>query len=118
MYELVFWRYLEGFYLNHQEVYEAIVEQQEVIGLEELPTTVILNRINSVFSKWEKVDENSWKNPNGKGAFQVEVTPKSIQIDCYGTEGKTMNLLVDTMAEFKCPLYDPQVPERYDEMSE
>jgi hypothetical protein len=29
-----------------------------------------------------------------------------------------MNLLVDTMAEFKCPLYDPQVPERYDEMSE
>jgi hypothetical protein len=118
MYELVFWRYLEGFYLNHQEVYEAIVEQQEVAGLEELPTTVILNRINSVFSKWEKVDENSWKSPNGKGAFQIEVTPKSIQIDCYGTEGKTMNLLVDTMAEFKCPLYDPQVPERYDEMSE
>lgn len=118
MYELVFWRYLEGFYLNHQEVYEAIVEQQDVAGLEELPTAVILNRINSVFSKWEKVDENSWKNPNGKGAFQVEVTPKSIQIDCYGTEGKTMNLLVDTLAEFKCPLYDPQVPDRYDEMSE
>ena len=118
MYELVFWRYLEGFYLNHQEVYEAIVEQLDVAGLEELPTAVILNRINSVFSKWEKVDENSWKNPNGKGAFQVEVTSKSIQIDCYGTEGKTMNLLVDTMAEFNCPLYDPQVPERYDEMSE
>ena len=118
MYELVFWRYLDGFYLNHQEVYEAIIEQQEVAGLEELPTTVILNRINSVFSKWEKVDENSWKNPTGKGAFQVEVTPKSVQIDCYGTEGKTMDILVDTMAEFKCPLYDPQVPERYDEMSE
>ena len=118
MYELVFWRYLEGFYLNHQEVYEAIIEQQEVAGLEQLPTIVILNRINSVFSKWDKVDENSWKNPNGKGAFQVEATPQSIQIDCYGTEGKTMNLLVDTLAEFKCPLYDPQVPERYDEMTE
>jgi hypothetical protein len=22
------------------------------------------------------------------------------------------------MEEYKCPLYDPQVPERYDEMSE
>jgi hypothetical protein len=25
---------------------------------------------------------------------------------------------VNIMEEFKCPLYDPQVPERYDEMSE
>lgn len=118
MYELLFWKYLEGVYLNHHEVYEAIDEQQEVEGLETLPITVILNRFHTVFSNWEKVDESSWKNPNGKGAFQIKTTPQSIKIDCYGTEGKTMNLLVDTMAEFKCPLYDPQVPERYDEMSE
>lgn len=118
MYELIFWRYQDGIYLNHQLVYEALVEEEIVEGLEDLPVTVIVNRINSVFSNWEKVDENSWKNPNGKGAFQVKTTPQSIQIDCYGTEGKTMNLLVDTMEEFKCPLYDPQVPERYDEMNE
>lgn len=118
MYELLFWKYLDGIYLNHHEVYEAIDEEQEVEGLETLPVEVILNRFNTVFSKWEKVDENSWKNTNGKGAFQIKTTPQSIKIDCYGTEGKTMNLLVDTMAEFKCPLYDPQVPERYDEMSE
>ncbi|MNX77084.1 hypothetical protein D3C86_1086080 [compost metagenome] len=118
MYELIFWRYQDGIYLNHQLVYEALVEEEIVEGLEDLPVMVIMNRINSVFSNWEKVDENSWKNPNGKGAFQVKTTPQSIQIDCYGTEGKTMNLLVDTMEEFKCPLYDPQVPERYDEMNE
>jgi hypothetical protein len=118
MYELLFWKYLDEVYLNHHEVYEAIDEQLDVEGLEELPITVIMNRINSVFSSWEKVDENSWKNTNGKGAFHIKTTPQSIKIDCYGTEGKTMNLLVDTMAEFKCPLYDPQVPERYDEMSE
>jgi hypothetical protein len=29
-----------------------------------------------------------------------------------------MDALVNIMEEFKCPLYDPQVPERYDEMSE
>jgi len=118
MYELLFWKYLDEVYLNHHEVYEAIDDQQEVEGLEGLPITVIMNRINSVFSTWEKVDENSWKNLNGKGAFHVKTTPQSVKIDCYGTEGKTMNLLVDTMAEFKCPLYDPQVPERYDEMTE
>jgi hypothetical protein len=118
MYELLFWRYLEETYLNHHEVYEALVEKEEVEGLQELPIEVITNRINSVFSQWERVDENSWKNPKGKGAFQVITTPQSVKIDCYGTEGKTMNQLVSVMEEFKCPLYDPQIPERYDEMNE
>jgi len=118
MYELLFWRYLDEIYLNNQEVYEALVEKQEVEGLAALQTEVILNRINSVFSDWERVDENSWKNPKGKGAFQVITTSQSIKIDCYGTEGKTMNKLVEVMEEFKLPLYDPQVPERYDEMNE
>ena len=118
MYELVFWQYQECVYLNHQLVYEALLEQEMVEGLEELPVTVILNRIASVFSSWEKVDENSWKNSNGKGAFQVKTTSQSILIDCYGTEGKTMELLASTLEEFKCPCYDPQVPVRFDEMNE
>ncbi|MFV8359212.1 hypothetical protein [Flavobacterium sp. LS1P3] len=118
MYELLFWKYQDGIYLNHHLVYEAIVEQEIVEGLEELPVQVILNRIASVFSKWEKVDEKSWKNNNGVGAFHIRTTPQSIKIDCYGTEGKTMDSLVNIMDEFKCPLYDPQVPERHDEMNE
>jgi hypothetical protein len=118
MYELLFWRYLEEIYLNNQEVYETLTEKEEVDGLAILPVDVIVNRINSVFSEWERVDENSWKNTRGKGAFQVTTTSQSVKIDCYGTEGKTMNKLVDIMQEFKCPLYDPQVPERYDEMNE
>ncbi len=70
MYELLFWQYQDGIYLNHHLVYEALVEQQEVEGLETLPVQVILNRINSVFSTWEKVDENSWKNPKEKVLFK------------------------------------------------
>ena len=118
MYELLFWRYQEGIYLNHHLVYEALVEQEIVEGLEDLPVEVILNRLYSVFATWEKVDDSSWKNTKGKGAFQVKTTPQSIQIDCYGTDGKTMNLLADTLEEFKCPVYDPQVPVRYDEFNE
>jgi hypothetical protein len=114
MYELVFWIYQDGIYLNHHLVYESIVEEELVEGLEDLPTTVILNRINTLFSKWERVDENSWKNNNGLGAFHVRTTSQSVKIDCYGTEGKTMDILVNALEEFKCPLYDPQVPERYD----
>jgi hypothetical protein len=118
MYELVFWKYKEEVYLNHQEVYEALEEQPNVEGLEDLPVQVILNRIGTVFSKWEKVDESSWKNKDGVGAFQVKTTSQSIQIDCYGTQGKNMDSLVSIMEEFNCPLFDPQIPARYDEMYE
>ena len=114
MYELVFWIYQDGIYLNHHLVYEALAEEEHVEGLVDLPTSVILNRINTLFSKWERVDENSWKNNNGPGAFQVRTTSQSIKIDCYGTQGSDMDILVNALEEFKCPLYDPQVPERYD----
>jgi hypothetical protein len=30
MYELIFWQYQEGIYLNHQLVYEALLEQEMV----------------------------------------------------------------------------------------
>ncbi|MFC7773921.1 hypothetical protein [Flavobacterium sp. GCM10027622] len=118
MYELLFWKYIDEVYLNHQEVYEALIEKESVEGLEELPVQVILNRITNAFAQWEKVDEFSFKNTKGVGAFHIITTPQSIQINCYGTEGKTMNTLCDIMTEFKCPLYDPQVPARYDEFEE
>ena len=118
MYELLFWKYKEEIYLNNQEVYETLVEGELLNGLEELPIQVILNRITKLFSDWEQVDEVSFKNPQGKGAFHIITTPLSVQINCYGTEGKTMEKLCDIMEEYKCPLYDPQVPVRYDEFSE
>jgi hypothetical protein len=118
MYELLFWNYKEGIYLNHHEVYEAIINNEIIDGLEEIPQQVILNRIASVFKDWDKIDENSWKNPSGKGAFQVKSTNKWVTIDCYGTEGKTMDVLANTIEEFKLPLYDPQIPVRYDEYNE
>jgi hypothetical protein len=117
MYELVFWKYEDDVYLNNHEVYEAILDESEVEGLAILPIQVILNRISNLFQTWTKVDENSWQHPNNKGAFQIKTTSQSVKIDCYGTEGKTMDLLVSILEEFKTALYDPQIPVRYDEFS-
>lgn len=93
MYELLFWKYQDEVYLNNQEVYEALIEKQPIAGLEELPVTVILNRIAKVFSDWTKEDDFSYRNTNGVGAFHILTTPQSIQINCYGTQGKTMDKL-------------------------
>lgn len=118
MYELLFWNYKEGIYLNHHEVYEAILNNEIIDGLDEISSQIVLNRLSTVFKDWNKIDENSWKNPSGKGAFQVKTTNYSVTIDCYGTEGKTMDLLTNTLEEFKLLLYDPQIPVRYDEFNE
>lgn len=118
MYELVFWRYKDEIYLNNQEVYEKLVDKEVIEGLEELSVQVIVNRISNAFSKWEKVDENSFKNPNGVGAFHIITTNQSVQINCYGTKGKDMEKLCEILEEYKCPLYDRQIPLRYDEFAE
>lgn len=118
MYELFFWRYKEEVYLNNQEVYEALLDNQLIEGLEELPISVIKNRIANVFKNWEQLDADSFKNTSGTGAFHINTTSQSIQINCYGTHGKDMNTLCEILEEYKCPLYDPQVPIRYDEFSE
>jgi hypothetical protein len=46
--------------------------------------------------------------------FMFVLPNQSIKIDCYGTQGSDMDILVGALDEFKCPLYDPQIPERYD----
>ncbi|PDS26239.1 hypothetical protein [Flavobacterium branchiophilum] len=118
MYELVFWQYQEGIYLNHQLVYESLAEGNAVDGLENLQIDIILNRINNIFKDWEKIDDDSWKNPKGKGAFQIKTTLQAVFIDCYGTEGKIMDKLVAILEEYHAVLYDPQIPIRYDEWNE
>ena len=87
MYELVFWKYQEGIYLNHQVVYEALADEQEVIGLEVLPIAIIFNRIHSVFSKWEKVDDNSWKN--GMNSIENNSDRKNFKSDDFLFVGKS-----------------------------
>lgn len=114
MYELLFWQYYEDVYLNHHEVYEKLCDKEVIEGLENLPTEVILNRISNVFSTWENLPDNSWKSKDDSGAFQLQITSQSVKVDCYGTNGKVMDKIVDIMDEFKCPLYDPQIPARYD----
>ena len=118
MYELIFWQYCDEVYLNNHEVYEQLIEDKVVDGLKNLPIEVILNRLAKVFSTWEKVDGDSWKNASTNEAFQIRTTIQSVKIDCYGTNGKTMDLMVATLDEFQCPLYEPQIPARYDEFFE
>lgn len=109
-----FWKYKENSYLDNHKVYETLCDEGNIEGLENVPVDEIREKIAKAFSDWNKVDENSFENSN-KGAFQITTTSQSVMIDCYGMDGEDMNKFIDILFEYGCPLYDPQVGERYDD---
>jgi hypothetical protein len=112
-YDLNFWKYSPGVYLEHQELYERLSKGVVVEGLERLPVAQIRERIAAAFKDWERIGDHDWEQ-EGKGAFRVFTTSQFIQIGCYGMEGAEMNKFIDILYEYECPLYDPQVARRFD----
>ncbi|TPN82877.1 hypothetical protein [Aquimarina algicola] len=115
-YDLDFWKYKKGIYLDNQEVYEKCSDAQTIDGLEDLPIESILRDVQKEFTSWKMNDSNiDFENPNGNGSFQIFTTKQFVRFDCYRMSGEDMNRIIDIMYEFGCPLYDPQVPQRYDQ---
>lgn len=114
-YDLDFWKYKKDTYLNHQDVYKKCSEGEIVESLQDLPIDLVLQDIQTEFINWQMEESNvDFENPKGKGAFGILTTKQFIRFDCYGMEGEDMNRIIDVMTKYDCPLYDPQVPQRYD----
>jgi hypothetical protein len=114
-YDLDFWKYKKETYLDHQDTYEKCSNEEIVEGLEDLPIDAIIADIQQEFMNWQmKESDIDFENPEGKGAFQIFSTKQFVRFDCYGMEGEDMNKIIEVMNKYDCPLYDPQVPKRYD----
>jgi len=87
-YDLDFWKYKKDTYLDNQDTYEKCSDGYVIEGLESLPVESIINNIHQEFISW-KMDESD-------------------------IDFEDMNRIIDVMNKFDCPLYDPQVPQRYD----
>ncbi|MDR2323935.1 MAG: hypothetical protein LBE51_00835 [Acidovorax sp.] len=113
-YDLNFWKYKSGIYLDPQTTYKNLCVGKSIDGLEELPIEEMLNRLKILFSDgWVQLDEQNWEASN-RGAFQISTTSQMLRVDCYGMSGDDMNRFIDLGTEFGCPLYDPQVGARFD----
>jgi hypothetical protein len=112
-YDLDFWKYKPHVSMDHQHVCERLSNGEYVEGLEELPITESIERVEAVFSgDWKRLDDVTWESSSG--FFQLYTTPLFFRVDCYGMIGEDMNKFIDIAAEFDCPLYDPQVGQRFD----
>jgi hypothetical protein len=113
-YDLNFWRYKPGVSLDHQSVYDRLCDGVAIDGLEDLPIDQMARRVREVFSDWQRLDEVTFEGGE-RGSFQLYLTPQLFRVDCYGMDGEDMNRLIDLAQEFHCPLYDPQVGQRYND---
>jgi hypothetical protein len=113
-YDLGFWKYKEDIYGDNQLVYEHLSEGEYIEDIEELPVEEILERIAEAFSSWERSGKYDFETEYD-GLFQVQMTSQFVRLDCYGMNEKDMNKFIDIMDGYDCPLYDPQLPQRFDE---
>ncbi len=114
-YDLDFWKYKNGVYLDNQSVYEKCSDGEIVEGLEDLPVESILKDISNEFKEWKSdAGDTDFENVDGNGAFQIYYTRQFVRFDCYGMYDDDLNRLIDVMLKYDCPLYDPQVLQRFD----
>lgn len=81
-----------------------------------MPIQSIIKAIKIEFKDWNVSDSSNFdfENPNGNGSFQISTTSQFVRFDCYRMNGEDMNRIIEVMNRYDCPLYDPQVSERYD----
>jgi hypothetical protein len=111
-YDIDFWRYKRGVSSDHQAVYQALSAGQQVEGLEDLPLSAILARLQEVLPGWKLTDGETWES-HGR-IFQIYTTPQFFRVACYDLSEEEINAIIAALGEFGCPLYDPQVGKRYE----
>ena len=112
--DLAFWKYDEGKYLDNKAVYEqTCIEGVETAGLSALPISGILAKVSEVFGDYEKLDEYNYESQSG--GFTITATAQSVLFSCSFSMPETdLNKIIEIMAGYACPLYDPQIDVRFD----
>jgi hypothetical protein len=111
-YDLTFWKPAPSFAGLPQGAYEQLSEELSVDGLETLPIDAFKERICQTFPGCT-VNKRSIDWSDETTSFQVTWSPQHVRVDCYNLPGDAMNKFIDIALEFDCPLYDPQVGQRY-----
>ena len=112
-YDLNFWDQEDFVNKDPKEIYLDLCEGKEVEGLVFINIDSFFERILEEFPEANKESDGSIFWEGSEHSFQATCGPQHIRIDCYGEPGEWMNVFIDIGNEFSCPLYDPQVNERF-----
>lgn len=112
--QLAFWKYEDGADLNAREVYEkSVIEGSAVTGLAMLPEAEILSKVKKTFREYERLDDYNYGGLHGN--FTIHINSQSVMFDCsMRMNEEELNKIIDLMAGFGCPYYDPQIDVRFE----
>ena len=101
-------------------MYRSLINGRAVDGLETLPIESILSELVTALpgsvresdpAGWETID---WVDEDDQSRIQISWSDLHVQVDCRQVSYDVVNRIIGVLADFGCPLYDPQVDERFD----
>lgn len=112
-YDLLFWRQRSEDTRLAKEIAHALSGGEQIFGLDHLPIERIMSRVNDRFPL--RVDGGlAYWDGGAAGMFELYHSVQYIHFCCRQLAADHCNALVDIMSDFGCPLYDPQVNQRFD----
>jgi hypothetical protein len=119
-YDLAFWKQAGDEDLEPSTVYRSLIDHRTVEGLATLPIESILTELLVVLpgsvresngAGWEWID---WVSEDDQSSIQIWWSDLHVYADCRNAEYEVVNRIIDVLADFGCPLYDPQVDKRFE----
>jgi hypothetical protein len=116
----VFWRQVSDPVIEPSTVYRSLITGRTVEGLATLPIASILTELvvalpgsvhdsNGGGSEW--ID---WVSDDDQSSVQLWWSDVHVFADCRNASHEIVNRIISVLAGFGCPLYDPQVDNRFD----
>jgi len=112
-YDINFWKQNRPLNLSAQEIYERLSRRETVEGLAKLPVPQIHQRLKRAFPEFDP-SESFPLVTTSRGSIEFLWSNFHFRFDIRGEVGSDCQTLVDIMADFDCPMYDPQEGRRYD----
>ncbi len=119
-YDLGFWKETRDSGVAPSAVYWSLINGHSVDGVETLPIESILSELiaalpgsvrASLASGLEWID---WDSDDGLSSIQIWWSDVHVYVDCRSVSYEILNRIIEVLAGFGCPLYDPQEDKRFD----
>lgn len=112
-YDINFWRLDHPLKQAPVDIYRSLCQGEIVDGLASLPVAEIHSQLRQAFPEFDP----SKKFPTFRtsvGSIEVSWSNYHFRFDLRGDYGPEAQTIVEIMAGFRCPLFDPQLNQRYD----
>jgi hypothetical protein len=115
--DLVFWRQKSDAILNARSVYETLMEGNDVVGLEPLDEKRLVASFLARFPSAERTAgcaQMTWSDVNESRSVNVEWSATHFVAMCsWHMTNEELHAVIDVGVELGCPLYDPQIDQRF-----